>query len=37
MVTKRLAQLEQLASLRDSGVLTDAEFEAEKVKILSGG
>ena len=37
MVTKRLAQLEQLASLRDSGVLTDAEFEAEKVKILSSG
>jgi Short C-terminal domain len=37
MVTKRLAQLEQLASLRDSGALTDAEFEAEKVKILSSG
>lgn len=36
MVAKRLVQLEQLAALRDSGVLTDAEFEAEKIKILSG-
>jgi hypothetical protein len=35
MVTKRLVQLEQLAALRDSGALTDAEFEAEKIKILS--
>jgi len=36
MVAKRLVQLEQLAALRDSGVLTDAEFEAEKIKVLSG-
>lgn len=36
MVAKRLAQLEQLARLRDSGVLSDAEFEAEKIKVLSG-
>jgi hypothetical protein len=37
MVAERLAALERLASLRDSGVLTDAEFEAEKVKVLAGG
>ena len=36
MVAKRLVQLEQLAALRDSGVLTDAEFEAEKIKVLGG-
>ena len=28
-------QLERLASLRDRGVLTDAEFETEKRKILT--
>jgi hypothetical protein len=28
-------QLKQLAELRDSGVLTDAEFEAEKQRILT--
>ena len=32
----RLAQLKQLGELRDSGVLTDAEFEAQKGKILYG-
>ena len=37
MVEERLAQLERLAALRDSGVLSDAEFEAEKIKVLSGG
>jgi hypothetical protein len=37
MVAERLAQLERLAGLRDSGVLTDAEFEAEKAKVLAGG
>ena len=37
MVEERLAALERLASLRDSGVLSDAEFEAEKIKVLSGG
>jgi predicted ArsR family transcriptional regulator len=31
---ERLRQLQELGSLRDSGVLTDAEFEAEKAKIL---
>jgi hypothetical protein len=31
----RLAQLKQLGELRDAGVLTDAEFEAQKGKILS--
>lgn len=28
------SQLTQLAALRDRGVLTDAEFEAEKAKVL---
>ena len=37
MVTERLAALERLAGLRDSGALTDAEFEAEKAKVLAGG
>jgi hypothetical protein len=30
----RVAQLERLAALRDSGALTDAEFEAEKRRLL---
>jgi hypothetical protein len=30
-----VAQLTQLAALKDSGALTEAEFEAEKAKILS--
>ena len=30
----KLAQLQQLGELRDAGVLTDAEFEAQKGKIL---
>ena len=30
-----IAQLKDLAALRDQGVLTDAEFEAEKAKILA--
>lgn len=32
----RLAQLKQLGQLRESGVLTDEEFEREKQKILNG-
>ncbi len=32
----RVTQLERLAKLRDSGVLSDAEFEAEKARILAG-
>jgi hypothetical protein len=32
----RLAQLRELGELRASGVLTDAEFEAQKAKILAG-
>jgi putative oligomerization/nucleic acid binding protein len=32
----RLEQLRQLAALRDSGALTEAEFEAEKRRILDG-
>ena len=30
----KLAQLQQLGELRDAGVLSDAEFEAQKGKIL---
>lgn len=32
-----LEQLTQLGQLRDSGVLTDAEFETQKQRILAGG
>jgi len=32
----KLAQLQQLGELRDAGVLTDAEFQAQKGKILYG-
>jgi hypothetical protein len=32
--TDRIAQLQQLASLHDSGALTDEEFASEKAKIL---
>ena len=31
----KLGQLKQLGELRESGVLTDAEFEAQKTRILS--
>ena len=31
-----LEQLKQLGELKDSGVLTEAEFEAQKAKILQG-
>ena len=29
-----IAQLERLASLKQQGILTDAEFEAQKAKLL---
>jgi hypothetical protein len=32
----KLDQLKQLGELKSSGVLTDAEFEAQKAKILAG-
>ena len=32
----RIEQLKNLAALRDSGALTDAEFETEKRRILNG-
>ena len=32
----KLAQLKQLGELKASGVLTEAEFEAQKAKILAG-
>ncbi len=31
----KLAQLKQLGELRESGVLTDAEFETQKAQLLS--
>ena len=31
----RIEQLTKLAALKDSGALTDAEFEAEKAKLLA--
>ena len=35
-VNERLAQLKLLGHLRDSGLLTDDEFEVEKQKIMQG-
>jgi hypothetical protein len=32
----KIAQLKELGALRDAGVLTGAEFEAQKAKILAG-
>lgn len=32
----KIAQLKSLGELRDGGVLTDAEFESEKRKLLGG-
>ena len=32
----RLAQLTQLGDLKNAGVLTEAEFEREKARILNG-
>lgn len=32
----RMAQLKELGSLHESGVLSDAEFATEKAKILNG-
>ncbi|MEV0894943.1 SHOCT domain-containing protein [Promicromonospora sp. MEB111] len=31
-----IAQLERLGKLRDDGILTDAEFSAQKAKLLAG-
>ena len=31
-----VAQLKELAELKNQGILTDAEFEAQKAKILAG-
>lgn len=36
-VDDSLERLERLAALRESGVLTDAEFADQKAKILAGG
>jgi len=32
----KIAQLKELAELKDAGVLTPAEFEQQKAKILAG-
>lgn len=32
----KIAQLKELAELKAAGVLTEAEFEAQKAKILAG-
>jgi hypothetical protein len=32
-----VAELERLVKLRDSGALTDSEFEQQKARILGGG
>ena len=32
----RLAQLKDLAALKEAGVLTDSEFEEQKARILNG-
>jgi hypothetical protein len=34
-MSEKLAQLQQLGELKAQGILTDAEFEAQKSKILS--
>ena len=34
--TDRLGQLERLADLKQEGILTEAEFETERAKILPG-
>ena len=36
MSAEKIEQLKQLGQLRESGILTDAEFEIEKQKILRG-
>ena len=35
--TKRLDYLERLAALREKGVLSDEEFQAEKTRVFSEG
>ena len=36
MTGDQIAQLKELGQLRDSGVLTEAEFEVQKERILAG-
>jgi len=35
-MTAKLAQLQQLGELKSQGILTEAEFEAQKQRILNG-
>jgi hypothetical protein len=32
----KLAHLKELAQLKEQGILTDAEFEAQKSRVLNG-
>jgi hypothetical protein len=33
---QKIAQLKELGGLRDAGILTEAEFAAQKEKVLAG-
>ncbi|MBV9384449.1 MAG: SHOCT domain-containing protein [Streptosporangiaceae bacterium] len=35
-MSDRLAQLKQLGDLMNAGILTDAEFQQQKARILNG-
>jgi hypothetical protein len=35
-MSERLAQLSKLGDLKNAGVLTEAEFEQQKARILNG-
>jgi hypothetical protein len=35
-MTERLAQLARLGDLKSAGILTEAEFEQQKARILNG-
>ena len=37
MTDEGIEQLQKLAQLKEQGILTDAEFEVQKAKILQGG
>jgi hypothetical protein len=36
LTEEKIQQLKEIAALHDSGVLTDAEFEVQKQKLLNG-
>ena len=37
MSTEAMEQLKQLSELKDQGILTEAEFDEQKHKLLYGG